>query len=198
MPRRSTSSTRRSPFSGRTSACASTTRPMRSLWSLRSGLARDVAVGRRNPRPAARAAAAAGTGELPRLAGAAAAGLHDARSAETTGGTCRTAARCMWCASSIPSAASPISMKTPPTKSSSQSALNEFTGVQRETLDNLHEGVALFGTDGRLQAAQSRLREFLGPREGLPRQAAACRPHRRRRRASSSTTGSIGTRSNTA
>ena len=32
-----------------------------------------------------------------------------------------------------------------------ESRYNELIGVQRETLDNLHEGVALFGTDGRLK-----------------------------------------------
>lgn len=32
-----------------------------------------------------------------------------------------------------------------------ESQYNELIGVQRETLDNLHEGVALFGTDGRLR-----------------------------------------------
>jgi signal transduction histidine kinase len=32
-----------------------------------------------------------------------------------------------------------------------ESRYNEMIGVQRETLDNLHEGVALFGTDGRLK-----------------------------------------------
>jgi signal transduction histidine kinase len=32
-----------------------------------------------------------------------------------------------------------------------ESRYNELIGVQRETLDNLHEGVALFGTDGRLR-----------------------------------------------
>lgn len=32
-----------------------------------------------------------------------------------------------------------------------ESQYNELIGVQRETLDNLHEGIALFGTDGRLR-----------------------------------------------
>lgn len=32
-----------------------------------------------------------------------------------------------------------------------ESRYNELIGVQRETLDNLHEGIALFGTDGRLK-----------------------------------------------
>jgi signal transduction histidine kinase len=32
-----------------------------------------------------------------------------------------------------------------------ESRYNELIGVQRETLDNLHEGVALFGSDGRLK-----------------------------------------------
>lgn len=32
-----------------------------------------------------------------------------------------------------------------------ESRYNELIGVQRETLDHLHEGVALFGTDGRLR-----------------------------------------------
>lgn len=32
-----------------------------------------------------------------------------------------------------------------------QSRFNEMLGVQRETLDNLHEGIALFGSDGRLK-----------------------------------------------
>lgn len=32
-----------------------------------------------------------------------------------------------------------------------ESQYNELIGVQRETLDNLHEGIALFGTDGRLK-----------------------------------------------
>jgi signal transduction histidine kinase len=32
-----------------------------------------------------------------------------------------------------------------------ESRYNEMIGVQRETLDNLHEGVALFGSDGRLK-----------------------------------------------
>ncbi|QPC42556.1 PAS-domain containing protein [Kaustia mangrovi] len=32
-----------------------------------------------------------------------------------------------------------------------ESSYNELIGVQRETLDNLHEGIALFGTDGRLK-----------------------------------------------
>ena len=32
-----------------------------------------------------------------------------------------------------------------------ESRYNEMIGVQRETLDNLHEGVALFGADGRLK-----------------------------------------------
>jgi signal transduction histidine kinase len=43
-----------------------------------------------------------------------------------------------------------------------QSALNEITGVQRETLDNLHEGVALIGTDGRLRLHNPAFANFWG------------------------------------
>ena len=43
-----------------------------------------------------------------------------------------------------------------------ESQYNELIGVQRETLDNLHEGVALFGTDGRLKLYNPTFARFWG------------------------------------
>ncbi len=55
-----------------------------------------------------------------------------------------------------------------------ESRYNALIKVQRETLDNLREGVAVFGSDGRLQAVQPRLREHLAARRGRFLEA---RPH---------------------
>ena len=42
-----------------------------------------------------------------------------------------------------------------------ESRYNELIGVQRETLDNLEEGVALFGSDGRLKLFNPAFAQYL-------------------------------------
>ena len=64
-------------------------------------------------------------------------------------------------------------MKTSPSRSGSRATINELIGVQRETLDNLHEGVALFGTDGRLKL----FNPTFSPVWGLAEAALAEEPH---------------------
>ena len=61
-----------------------------------------------------------------------------------------------------------------------ESRYNELIGVQRETLDNLEEAIALFGSDGRLKLFNPGLFEILEFRRSLPAEGAAYRPACRR------------------
>ncbi len=63
-------------------------------------------------------------------------------------------------ASSIPLAASPICIENATKEIQLESRYNELIGVQRETLDNLEEGVALFGSDGRLKLFNPAFAQF--------------------------------------
>ena len=56
---------------------------------------------------------------------------------------------------------------------------NTLIEVQRETLDNLFEGIAVFGSDGRLKLHNPAYRTIWGLTESRPRRRAAFRRHRR-------------------
>ncbi len=68
-----------------------------------------------------------------------------------TGGICSTAARSTSWPRSAPMAASPSSSTTSPQRLALESRYNAMIDTQRETLDSLKEGVAVFAPDGRLQ-----------------------------------------------
>ena len=68
-----------------------------------------------------------------------------------TGGICPTGARCASICEQHPFGGITYLYENVTKEIQLESRYNELIGVQRETLDNLHEGVALFGTDGRLK-----------------------------------------------
>ena len=56
---------------------------------------------------------------------------------------------------------------------------NTLIEVQRETLDNLFEAIAVFGSDGRLKLHNPAYRRIWGLSEGGSLRRAACQRHRR-------------------
>ena len=104
-----------------------------------------------NPRPAARVQAPAGAGELQGLAQPAAGCLqHLLETRETwwhlpSGQTLRVIAELH------PFGGVTYLYDDVTEQIRLESQYRELIGVQRETVDNLHEGVALFGTDGKLK-----------------------------------------------
>ncbi len=91
----------------------------------------------------------------------------------TTGGTCPTGACCTCSPRSARTAASPICSSTRPSAWRSSATTTSLIDVQRETLDSLKEGVAVFGTDGRLKLFNSAFAEIWQ----LSRRALAEEPH---------------------
>ena len=165
---------RRRDLRRRPASWRSTTRPIRSLWDLDAGFLDQAPTDSALLDQLARRAQAARGAGLPRMEGRAARSLSRDRNPASTSGTCPTAARCASSPRPIRRAASPTCSTTSPSGCELVRRYDALIRVQGETLDNLAEGVAVFGSDGRLRLHNSGLRADVAARR---RQALAEHPH---------------------
>ena len=129
----------------------------------------------RRARPAARRAQAARAGRFPRLEDASCSRPIARSSRASTGGTCPTAGRCAWSPTPNPEGGVTYLFDDVTERLDLERRYNALIRVQGETLDNLAEGVAVFGSDGRAAAVQPGLRAAVEAAAGRARRAAAYR-----------------------
>ena len=128
------------------------------LWQLDPAFLAPVADGRRGARPPARPAQAARAGGFPCLEGGRARRPTAPSSRARPGGTCPTGARCASSSNPNPQGGVTYLFDDVSEQVQLESQVTALTRVQSETLDTLKEGVAVFGTDGRLKLSNRAFR----------------------------------------
>ena len=121
------------------------------------------------------AAQIAGAGRFPRLEGGRARQPITPSSRARPGGTCPTGARCASSSNPNPQGGVTYLFDDVSEQVQLESQVTALTRVQSETLDTLKEGVAVFGTDGRLKLSNRAFREMWQLHAGGARRPSAYR-----------------------
>ena len=149
---------------------------LRPALAARGGLARDRADARRGAGAAARAAAPARTTPISAPSSASSARCSPRSSSRRKSCcTCPTSARCALVVSPHPFGGLIFAYEDVTDRLALERSYNTSIEVQRETLDNLYEAIAVFGSDGRLKLWNPAYAPDLAACARRSRGRAACR-----------------------